>query len=133
MLFELKKTYNFNTISTSVLELSYKNMKVLAYLGFDQAIKYSGVFNDVVTIREQLVTETGKPLLDAKDATYVLFEDEYGDQVLLAEDWIDTDSIQLVQSINLKLIIKNITTSDTAIILDTLRALGYNNIDSAIV
>ena len=132
MLFNLKKTYNFNTISTSVLDFSYKNLTVISYLGFDQAIKYSGIFNDVVTIREQLVVETSKPLLPAKDAIYVLFKDMYDNEILLAEDWIDSNSIQLVQDIVYNLTIKDITTSDTAIILDTLRALGYNNIEASI-
>jgi len=133
MLFDLKKTYNFNTISRSVLEYSYKNLTVISYLGFDQAIKYSGIYNDVVTIREQLTVETTLPLLPSKDAIYVLFKDSYGNEILLSEDWIVTESVELVTSIILKLDIKNVTTSDTAIILDTLRALGYNDIDSSIV
>lgn len=133
MLFELKKTYNFNTVSMSVLDFSYKNLTVLSYLGFDQAIKYSGVYNDVVTIREQLIVETSKSFIESKDAIYVLFKSGDGTEVLLAEDWIDADSIELVQDISLALTIKDITTSDTAIIMDTLRALGYNDIDSHIV
>jgi len=133
MLFELKKTYNFNTVSMSVLDFSYKNLTVLSYLGFDQAIKYSGVYNDVVTIREQLIVETSKSFIESKDAIYVLFKSSDGTEVLLAEDWVDADSIELVQDISLALTIKDITTSDTAIIMDTLRALGYNDIDSHII
>ena len=133
MLFELDNVYNFSTISKTVLKSQYRNLRAVSYLGFRQAVKYSGIFNDVVTAREQIAVETKLDLVEATKAKYVLFEDEYGNELLFAEDWIKTDSIQLVSSIKLKLIISDITTDDQAIILNILRARGYKNIHSEIV
>jgi len=129
MNFEFGNTYNFRTISNTVLAPEYRNMTVQGIMGFKQAVKYSGAFTDVVTIREKLVTETQLPLVPADKAKYILFENEYGENIILAEDWIKLDTVILVTSIELNLTIKNITTDDVNIIVDTLRAMGYDKID----
>jgi len=129
MNFEFGNTYNFRTISNTVLAPEYRNMTVQGIMGFNQAVKYSGAFTDVATIREKLITETGLSLVPADKAKYVLFENEYGETIILAEDWIILDSVVLVTSIDLELNIKNITTDDVNVIVDTLRAMGYKNVD----
>ena len=129
MLFELGTVYNFSTISTNVLQPYYKNLTAASYLGFKQAIKYSGIFNDVITVNEQLKAETGLSLVNPLKSKYVLFENENGEEILLAEDWIKTNTITAVTSLELNLKIKSITNDDVAIILNTLRAMGYNNIE----
>ena len=133
MLFEFDNVYNFNTISLTVLKPTYKNLKAVSNMGYKQAIRYSGIYNDVVTTRQQLEAETGVSLVEAVDARYVLFEDEYGNEVMLAEDWIEADSIVLVTSIALELQILNISSSDVSIITNTLRALGYDHMEIKII
>ena len=129
MVFDLFNTYNFDTISKTILKPEYKDLKVVGFAGFRQAIKYSGVMNDVVTIREQLIIETGINLVDPLSAKYIIFEDTYGNELVLAEDWINLDTVSLVDSISLNIKINNITSDDTTIILNTLRAMGYENIE----
>ena len=123
--FEIGSRYNFNTVSPTVLSASYKNMKVIAILTFRIAIKYA----DVVTINEQIEKVEGISLLDPKDVRYILFENEYGEEVVLAEDWIDPNSVVKVDSITATIRIENITTEDLLVIENALRALGYNKID----
>lgn len=133
MLFDIDNTYNFNTISKSVLKPNYEGLKVTSYMGFKQAIKYTGVFNDVVTANRQLQTETGLPLLDPTQVKYILFEDIYGNEVLLAEDWIDVESIVLVEGISMNIRINNITSDDAAIIKNMLVAMNYKDIVTDII
>jgi len=129
MVFDLFNIYNFETISNTILKPEYKDLKVVGFGGFRQALKYSGVMNDVTTIREQLVMETGINLIKATDAKYIMFEDKYGNELVLAEDWINLDTVTLVTSVDLNIKITNITSDDTPIILNTLRAMGYENIE----
>ena len=128
-MFEIENVYNFTTISNVILSGLYKNLKVVANLGFKQAVKYSGVYNDVVTIRQQLVLETGINLLPSEQVRYYLFEDEYGKEILLAEDWIVKSSIELVTSVTATFTISNINTSDVTLINNMLSAMGYNQVE----
>jgi len=129
MIFDLFGTYNFNTKSTTVLKPEYKQMKVVGFGGLRQAVKYSGVFNDVVTLRSQLMTEQGISLIPANDAKYIFFEDQYGNEIVLAEDWIILDSVISINSIDLDFRVSNVTSEDTAIIFNTLKAMGYKDVE----
>jgi len=129
MIFDLFSTYNFNTVSETILKPEYKNVKVVGFGGLRQAIKYSGVFNDVITLRSQIETENGIKLVPAKDAKYIFFEDTYGNEFVLAEDWVILDSVLSISAIDLPLIVKNITSDDVAIITNTLKAMGYTDIE----
>jgi len=121
--------YNFTTISNTVIDNMYKDMKVIGIGGLHQMIKTSGVFTDVTTVRQQLVAETGLTLVSAEDAMYYLFEDKNGNEVILADDWILPDTIMIVSAVTLKLEISDITTSDVSIILNLLRLKNYKNIN----
>ena len=129
MIFDLFGSYNFSTISNTVLKPDYKDMKVVGFGGFRQAIKYSGVMNDVVAVRKQLMVETGINLIDGNKAKYIFMEDKYGNEIVLAEDWINLDSVIPIEAMDLSISIKNVTSDDTAIIMNTLKAMGYNNIE----
>jgi len=129
MIFDLFSTYNFNTVSNTILKPEYRNAKVVGFGGLRQAIKYSGVFNDVVTLRSQIETENGLNLIPAKDAKYIFFEDMYGNEFVLAEDWVILDTVISISNIDLPLLIKNITSDDVAIIVNTLKAMGYVNVE----
>ena len=128
MKFDFGNTYNFRTISNTVLSPEYKNMTVQGIMGLKQAVKYTGVFTDVVTIREKLVSETQLPLIPAEKAKYILFENDNNESIILAEDWIKLDTVLLVTSVKLNLTVNNITSDDVNIIVDTLRAMGYNDL-----
>jgi hypothetical protein len=125
-MFKLNRVYNFNTIAPVTLSQTYRNMKVIASdVNFKIAVK----FMDVMTIREQIIRETGKQLLDPRIVSYTMFENEEGDTIVLANDWIDPKSINLVENIDLIMTIKNITTEDMINIKNVLNALGYNDIE----
>jgi hypothetical protein len=120
-MFEIGKTYNFVTIDPVTLNGSYTNVKAIANLNFDIAVKFS----DVVTIRNKIMQTTGKSLLDPRLATYTMFETQDGEKVVLANDWIDLNSVIEVDAIDMKVYIKNVTTDDLVKIKNILTALGY--------
>ena len=129
MNFEIGNKYNFTTKSTTVLSQTYKNMEVIALLKFNVALK----FEDVVTLYENINTELNTKVGDPQTATYVLFKNSNGDEIVLSLDWINMDSIELVESVKYNVTIGNITSEDIPIIKNVLTSMGYNIEDEQII
>jgi len=123
-MFEIDKLYNFSTIAPVTLSENYKNMKVLGEVTFQVAIQ----FTDVVTTRNKIIKETGTELLDPKIVKYVILKNEDGDRVILGLDWIVTDSIIMVDSVDATIVIPNINSEDLVIIKNAILALGHKNL-----
>jgi len=129
MNFEIGNKYNFTTKSTTVLSQTYKNMEVIALLKFNVALK----FEDVVTLYENINTELNTTVGDPQTATYVLFKNSNGDEIVLSLDWINMDSIELVESVKYNVTIGNITSNDIPIIKNVLTSMGYDIEDEQII
>lgn len=123
-LFELRKTYNFNTKAPAILGEQYTLMKVLSILDYSQGLKYK----DIVTEYEIL-----RPIITAlpdnvKDLTFILFEDINKEQHLYALEYIEPTTIIEVKAIDVRVDILGISTDDINIIKAKLQDLGYNNV-----
>jgi len=129
MNFEIGNKYNFTTKSTTVLSQYYKNMEVVAIVKFEVAV----MFSDVVTIYDNINTELNTTVGDPKTATYVLFKNADGEKIVLSLDWIDLNSIELVEEIKLSLLISNISDTDIPVIKNVLTSMGYKIEESNIV
>lgn len=123
---EFGNKYNFNTISNTVIDSNYKEMTVIGIGGFNQIIRLSKVFVDMTTLTQQLSNETGLSLLPVEKAMYYLLEDKYGNEVIISDDWIITDSITVDSEVSIKLEINNITVTDKSVILNWLRLRNYD-------
>lgn len=121
MLFEIKKTYNFSTLAPTLLGSDYTNLKVKAILTSEAAVKYS----DIVSTH-QTVKSTIKNLPDnVSDLTYILFENSDKTTMILPVEYIETDSVVEVSSINIRIDIPNVTVDDVNILKTRLKELGY--------
>lgn len=124
--FEIKKKYNFNmnTNLVSILGDRYTIMKVKGILTSDQAIRYT----DITTMHQQV-----KPLLtslpeNTSDLTYILFETIDGEEVVYANEYIDSDSIVETDKVNIRVDVANASTEDMNNIKTMLAEAGYSNI-----
>lgn len=133
--FKMDTIYNFNTISTKILEPTYRNLKVVSHLKYKQALLYSRGFKDVITIRQQLITETGKSLIESRDVNYTLFENQLGDEILMANDWVDPDSVIEIDSsiVDAVITITNTDTTTITTIMNTLNSITDSKIELSIV
>jgi len=122
-MFELGKRYNFTTISNTVLNGSYSNLKTIIPATVFNVAKNFGI--DLATVREKLVSETGLNLLSVFEATYVVFEDDDGNYLVFAYDWINQDSILAVDAVNINITVKNTTTGDLENLKALLSGMGY--------
>lgn len=123
MSFEIKKSYNFSTLAPTQLGGDYSNMKVKAILTSDNAVNY----RDVVTLHQTIKSVVSGLPDNISDLTYILFEDLDKNTVVLPIEYIQTDSIVEVNTINGRVDIPNITSEDIATIKTRLQELGYIN------
>lgn len=123
MAFQLKKTYNFNTLSAAILGAEYTNMKVKAMMTSDNAVK----FRDIATLHASVKATIPNLPESISDLTYILFEDTKQEVLVLPLEYIDTNSIQEVSSVNIRINISDCTTDDISTLRLRLKELGYIN------
>ena len=124
MAFEIKKTYNFTTLVPSLLGGEYKNMQVVSLMTPDEAVKYQ----DILTLHEQVRTLIALNM-SANDCTYVKFKTLEGDTKIIALEYIESDSIKEVTTVNIRIELQRATTEDISIITARLKELGYVDFD----
>jgi len=122
--FRLKKVYNFLTLAPHILGSRLTMMKVKSIMTSDNAIK----FRDIYTLHAQLLNVIPGLPISAEDNMYVLFEDADKKEVLLAMEWIDSNSIVEVKGVNARIEISNLNTDDFNIIKQSLLELGHKNL-----
>lgn len=121
--FKLNKTYNFRTLVPTVLGESYTMMKVKAMLTASEAVKY----RDIITLHNQLKTKiTALPSSVEDYSGFILFVNSSGENVLLADDYIDTYSVVEVKSITIQIVIPDCDTTDVNVLRTSILELGYS-------
>lgn len=121
--FELKKVYNFQTLAPTIIGNEHTNMKVKAILTSDNALK----FRDIATLHQTVKNIISGLPESITDLTYVLFETVDKENVVLALEYINTDSITEVTSVNIRINIMRCTTEDISMLRLRLQELGYTN------
>lgn len=122
--FEIGKVYTFNTNAPAILGTTIKNAKLTSILDFDSARRYDEVLFKYRSIFPLL--PVGTP--DQPDScVYYKFKGENGSDIILADQWINEPTVELITAINIRLTITDISTLDISRIRDVLLALGYQN------
>lgn len=122
--FELGKIYTFNTNAPAILGTSIKNAKLSAILDYDSARRYDEVLFKYRTIYPLLPTGT---IDQPESCIYYKFKAENGSDIILADQWINESTVELVDAIGLRITITDISITDISRIRDVLLALGYTN------
>lgn len=122
--FKIKGIYNFSTKASAILGNQFTNMRVKGIIDFEEAVKY----RDVATLHATVKPSIPGIVDDVKDLTFVLFETIDGDDLLLAKEYINAESIVQVQTVNIRAEVTNVTTEDLNIIKTKLTELGYPNV-----
>ena len=119
--FELRKRYNFSTKAPAILGAEYRNVMVESIMTATEAVKYS----DVLTLHEQIRTVLNLDL-EVANCTYIKFRTLDGETVILALEYINSDSIVEVKTVNIRVDILEANTDDILIIQERLKELGYS-------
>ena len=119
--FELRKRYNFTTKAPAILGAEYRNVMVASIMTATEAVKYS----DVLTLHEQIRTVLNLDL-EVANCTYIKFRTLDGETVILALEYINSDSIVEVKTVNIRVDVLEANTDDILIIQERLKELGYS-------
>lgn len=121
--FELNKTYNYSTIAPILIGSDYKAQKVKAIFTAQEAIKY----RDITTLHETMKTAVPTLPTSINDCTYILFQTDDNETHILALEYIDTFSIELVETINIRIDIPDANINTMSLLRTRLKELGVDN------
>ena len=119
--FELRKRYNFTTKAPAILGAEYRNVMVESIMTATEAVKYS----DVLTLHEQIRTVLNLDL-EVANCTYIKFRTLDGETVILALEYINSDSTVEVKTVNIRVDVLEANADDILIIQERLKELGYS-------
>lgn len=122
MIFELNKVYNFSTRATAILGANVVNARLIGIVLADTARKSSNIDLQYRKIYPLLPSGT---VNDVNSCIFYEFVGESGEKIILADQWIDMTSIQLVSSVTINVTVVNANISDANRIRDALSAMGY--------
>jgi hypothetical protein len=117
----LHNTYSFTTLAPTVLGSDYKDMRVKSLMSVGEAIKYK----DVVTLHSNLKNTVNLP--DIGVCTFILFKNINNEEVVLAYEWLDPNSINKTVTTNIKVELFNTSNDNIAVINMRLKELGFTN------
>ncbi len=120
--FVIGQTYTFNTLAPAILGANFQNVKLVAILDYNTAMKFNNVAQQNQVILPLL--PKGTPT-DPSQYVYLLFSTQSNTTVLLAYNWIDPSSIAQSQSISLNITVNNVGTPDITTISNALSLMGY--------
>lgn len=128
-MFNIGLSYNFSTLAPAILGATYTNMKVIGILTMDEAIKYY----DVVTRHEALKGIIPGLPVTPNNMTFILFQNAAGDKIVLAQNYIDPNTIVAVTTLNLQIDIFNVPSTTEAQVTQALKELGITNFRVTVV
>lgn len=123
--FKLNKVYTFATKAPGVLPAVVSNAKLIAITDHSTASKRQHI--DIVYRNVYPLLPIGTPD-QPESCLYYHFKVENDSELILADQWIDESSVELIESISLRINVTDISVNDISRIRDALLALGYNSI-----
>lgn len=119
--FELGKVYTFQTLAPGILGTSIKNATLTGILDYETARKYDEI--DIKYRNIYPLLPSGTPD-QVELCIYYKFKAENGTVVIVADQWIDVGSIELISNIEIVVTVTDISLQDINRIRDALLALN---------
>lgn len=123
---EQGKVYNLSTRAPSILGARLERVTLIGILTYEIAQKFENINLQYRQIYPLLPPGTPDTV---KACTYYLFRTSSDSQVVLADQWINMDSVTLVDGINFQVTFHQRSISDVNRIRDILNAMGMTDYD----
>lgn len=118
------KVFNFNTTAPAILGTEIKGAKLIAIVNYGTAIKYENILTKYRTIYPLLPSGTpNKP----ENCIYYIFISSLGDTIVFADQWIDLNTVEVIEHINVNIVMNNLSLTDIPRIRNALNALGFTD------
>lgn len=126
--------YTFETIAPAFIGARHTEMKLIDILSFPSAIKRR---EDLATINQKIIDNIpGSVNLNAADLEYLVFKTPTGEELILAKQWLDYDTVvdltELGGGHKVKYSLELANLDDVEIINNVLKELGYINFEISI-
>lgn len=122
--FKIGKTYTFNSLAPALLQAVFSNAKMLGSMDYESARSFANI--DLLYRSIYPLLPQGTP--DQVEACeYYRFLTESGEKVVLADQWIDSNSVEVIEHINFQVLFSQASISDISRVRDVLNSLGYTN------
>lgn len=126
MNFQLNKIYTFNTKAPGILGTSIKNAKMIGMVDYHTAMGFENI--DLKFRQIYPVLPNGTP--DTPEScVYYRFISESGEKIIMADQWIDENSIEVIEHVSFQVKFVNVDLEDISRVRDTLNAMGYTNFE----
>lgn len=120
----INKSYTFNTRAPAILGARIQNAKLLGILDYTSARQYDNIDLKYRTIFPLL--PQGTP--DQPDScVYYRFLSESNEKIIIADQWIEESSIEVVEHVNFQVTFTQASLQDIPRVRDALSALGFSN------
>jgi len=116
--------YTFNTLSPSILGVSFINVKLIGIMDYTSALQIENVNVKYRAIYPTLPSGT---INDPSVNLYYHFQTQSGEKILLAEQWVDLPTVVLITTVDFKITLTTATVQDMNTIRDVLNGMGYSN------
>ncbi len=129
--FRINQRYSFDVYPSSVLGTNYKNVTVLAVLGYQAALTFG---SDINAIQGNVYAYLPAGTPDRpEEYDYILLKTDTGQTTVLARQWINEESIRSTASSKAVVTIEEVGSEDIEAIRAALFANGFEKVDIRIV
>lgn len=120
-----KLVYSFDVYPSTIIGNDFKNVTVLGIVGYEQAIRDA----DIPAIHANVypLLPQGTPE-DPTQYDYLLVRTSAGRNTVLGIPWINLETVQLVESRKMSIVLDGVGSVDVDRVRSILVANGYNNI-----
>lgn len=122
MQLSINSYYSFSTRAPGILGASFSNLKLASIMTFDLANKFINVMSMHANIYPVLPSGISD---NPESYTYYLFKTESNGDMVLADVWIDSNTLDEKGSQSLVIEIPKVTNTDIIRINNTLNMMGY--------
>jgi len=122
-MFNIAQSYNFTTLAPSLLGGDYTNMKVTGIITYVEAVKRSDVTTKHITVKQLIPGLPATP----NNLIFIVFTDASGNELVLAQDYIDPVTIVIVTTVNILVEVFDVASSMEPILRQRLKELGIIN------
>lgn len=118
------KSYTFNTKAPAILGTIIKNAKMISQLDYESAVAFDNIDLKFRTIYPALPPGTPD---NPQSCTYYRFLSESGEKIIMADQWIDETTVEVVEHINFQVTFADGSLADMTRVRDALNALSFTN------
>ena len=124
MAFSIGKVYTFNTLSPAFLSNTVERVKLMSIMDAESARTFEPIDQKYAQVYSSLPPGSPKK---PSDVTWYLFKAQNGSNVVLADPWIDSTSIEEIKLIDINVSVVRASLSDVDKIRIALSAAGITD------